>query len=123
MKRFLLISVTLILLLVSAGQGLRWQTPLISPVHASSPPPTTHAIFSSLLQRIGVKEEITIQDIFGVRPKNVYAHLYQELFERPEKEAIIALSAAYGLTPADAELVIQGSVTPLVRNRKKLHAG
>lgn len=65
-----------------------------------------------------MKEEITIQDIFGVRPKNVYAHLYQELFERPEKEAIIALSAAYGLTPADAELVIQGSVTPLVRNRK-----
>lgn len=113
MKRLLIIISTFALLLISAALGRAQDSK-----NSADPLPTTHAIFSSLLQRAGIKEEITAQDVFGTQPKNLYTYIYQEIFDRPEREALLELASAYGLTPIDAELVIQGSVSPLMRGRQ-----
>ena len=141
MKRSLLIQSTLIFLLIGAGMSVERDVGLgraarmahsvfaAADVPALDPPPTTHAVFTTLLSHIQGKSnasnptsnfngEITASDVFGDTPKNLYVYTYQQIFERPEQDAFNELARAYGLTPVDARAVLQGSVAPLMRGKR-----
>lgn len=126
-----LIIGALLLILASVALGVQrasgsWATVFgnrfVDSVHAAdiSPPPTTHAVFTKLLHNIGIDNpngEITSDSIFHTSNRNLYSYVYQQIFDKPEKEAILELSQAYGLTPTDAEIVVSGVYTPLLRGR------
>lgn len=87
---------------------------------ALDPPPTTHAVFSKLLRGVGINNpsgEITAGDVFGDAPKNLYVYTYQQIFERPDQDALMEIAGAYGLTVVDARSVLLGSVAPLMRGK------
>ncbi len=91
-----------------------------SDVPVLDPPPTTHAVFSKMLQAIGIDNpsgEITSSDVFGDTPKHLYTYIYQQIFERPDQDAMMEIAGGYGLTPVDARAVLQGSVAPLMRGK------
>lgn len=127
MRRSLLISATLILLLIGAVMHAMPEIRMSRSAYAADGdateldiPPGKHAVFSRLLFSIGIDNpsgEITAQDVFGDTPKNLYIYTYQEIFERPEQEAMNDLASAYGLTPTDARAVLQGSTAPLMRGK------
>lgn len=125
------ITGTLFLLIASAVLGvMRMPGPapildrfsFFKPARAAEvdPPPTTHAVFTKLLQSIGIDNpngEITSDSIFHTSNRNLYTYVYQQIFNKPEKETIIELSQAYGLSPTDAEIVVSGVYSPLMRDR------
>jgi len=132
MKRPLLISLTVTLLLIGAavrvdhdvgmGRAVRMARSAFAAANSPTldPPPTTHAVFSKLLQGVGINNpngEITSGDVFGDTPKNLYVYTYQQIFERPDKDAMLELAGAYGLTLVDAQAVLQGSVAPLMKGK------
>lgn len=85
-----------------------------------SAPPSTHKVFSRLLQSVGVDDpqgEITIDALFRTDNKNLYLYVYQQIFGRPEKDALMEVSTAYGLSPMDAQAVINGVISPLLRRQ------
>ena len=135
MKRStLLITGSLLLVLASLALGAqrasgswvafreRVSEQFVRPARAADidPPPTTHAVFTKLLQKAGIDNpngEITSDSIFHTSNHNLYSYVYQQIFDKPEKDAILELSQAYGLTPTDAEIVVSGAYTPLLRGR------
>lgn len=135
MKRStLLITGSLLLILASLALGVqraagswtalgdRLSDRFVHSVRAADidPPPTTHAVFTKLLQKVGIDNpngEITSDSIFHTSNRNLYSYTYQQIFDKPEKDAILELSQAYGLTPTDAEIVVSGVYTPLLRGR------
>lgn len=91
-----------------------------SDIPVLDPPPTTHAVFSTMLRAVGIDNpsgEITSGDVFGDTPKNLYTYVYQQIFERPDQDAMMDIAGGYGLTPVDARAVLQGSVAPLMRGK------
>lgn len=132
MKRSLLIPTTLAFLLIGAAISLDRNIGIERAIHITQsafaatatdvldPPPTTHAVFSKMLQGVGISNpsgEITSSDVFGDSPKNLYVYTYQQIFERPDQDALLDLAGAYGLTVVDAQAVLRGSVAPLMRGK------
>ncbi len=121
---FLLIALAVMLGVVREHGSLSslarwWAAPTVSAAD-QSPPPSTHKVFSKLLQSVGVDDpqgEITIDSLFRTDNKNLYLYVYQQIFGRPEKDALLELSTAYGLSPLEAQSVINGVISPLLRRQ------
>lgn len=124
MRRSLLLISICLLLFASAAAGTvaRILTFRSSVALAANldPPPTTHALFTKMLESAGISNpsgEVHVSDIFGSNNKNIYLYIYQELLEKPNKAVIAKVAASYGMTPQEAEAVISGSIEPLLRMR------
>ncbi len=126
-RSHLLIFGSLSLLAVSAWMGcgvsgVGWPLGDVSTAVAAdvSPPPTTHALFTKLLHAAGVENpnsEVTQSSIFQKSNKNLYLYMYQQTMDKPEQDAIQELAQSYGLTPTDAEIILNGGLTPLFIGR------
>ncbi len=128
-RRSTLIAIGIgILIIISVMLGAERATgkwlPFVDEVHVANAadtldvPPTTHAVFTKMLKEIGINNpngEITSDSIFHTSNKNIYLYTYQQTLDKAEKAALLELGQSYGLTPAEAEQVISGIYTPLVK--------
>ncbi len=128
-RRSTLITIAVgILIIISVMLGVERATgkwlPFVDEVHVANAadtldvPPTTHAVFTKMLQGIGINNpngEITSDSIFHTSNKNIYLYTYQQTLDKAEKAALLELGQSYGLTPAEAEQVISGIYTPLIK--------
>ncbi len=124
-RSHLLIFGSLSLLAVSAwmgcvASGVTWPGAVTVEAQDISPPPTTHALFTKMLHAAGVDNPngaVTQGSIFQTSNANLYLYMYQQTMDKPEQDAIRELAQSYGLTPTDAEIILNGGLTPLFVGR------